>query len=109
MTTFDPRVEDDALASSETKTLCLTPAQAQSPKGVVQALWGELTCDDVEIDYREGGAQVSVVCSEGESVLRFVDTLTFDSPTAFSSSLKSHSHGYTAQTLSEYRWLASDC
>ncbi|WNL38011.1 DUF3617 family protein [Halomonas sp. PAMB 3232] len=110
MTTFNlPRAEDDAPVSSATDTLCLTPEQAQSPQGVVQALWGQVSCNDVEIGYRDGGAKVSVACGEGDSAMRSVDTLTFDSPTAFISELKTDSHGYTAQTLSEYRWLASDC
>ncbi|MFG6667873.1 DUF3617 domain-containing protein [Halomonas sp. HNIBRBA4712] len=110
MATFNlPRAEDDAPVSSATDTLCLTPEQAQSPQGVVQALWGELTCDDIEIDYRDGGAKVSVACGGGESAMRAVDTLTFNSPTSFSSATKTRSHGYAAQTLSEYRWQAADC
>ncbi|WP_264297471.1 MULTISPECIES: DUF3617 domain-containing protein [unclassified Halomonas] len=110
MTTFNlPRAEGDAPVSSATETLCLTPEQAQSPQGMVQAIWGQLSCDDVEIDYRNGGAKVSVGCGANDSAMRSVDTLTFDSPSAVTSELKTHSHGYTAQTLSEYRWLASDC
>ncbi|MCP1314162.1 MULTISPECIES: hypothetical protein [unclassified Halomonas] len=50
MTIFNlPRVEGDAPISTATETLCLTPDQAQSQQGVVQALWGEIACDDIEI------------------------------------------------------------
>lgn len=50
-----------------------------------------------------------MACGKDESALRSVDTLTFDNPTAFVSDLKAHSHGYTAQTLSQYRWQAPGC